>query len=95
MGNAESNWQNRSDDKVVADANLRDLKTEYSSTFEAIESAAQQVDNLEAQIVQAKLDLANIPKPSASDKRKPKKTTNKYFADGAYLPRQQFAIDLK
>jgi predicted nucleic acid-binding Zn-ribbon protein len=95
MNNAESDWQNRSDDKVVADANLRDLKIEYSSTFEAIESAAQQVDDLEAKVAQAKVDLANIPKPSASDKRKPKKTTNRYFADGAYLPRQVFLIDLK
>jgi len=95
MNNAESDWQNRSDDKVVADANLRDLKAEYSSTFEAIESAAQQVDDLEVKVAQAKIDLANIPKPSASDKRKPKKITNRYFADGAYLPRQAFLIDLK
>jgi len=95
MNNAESNWQNRSDDKVVADANLRDLKAEYSSTFAAIESAVQQVDDLEAKVVQAKVDLANIPKPTAADKRKPKKNNPKYFADGAYLPRQLFAINLK
>ena len=95
MNGAEFNWQNRSDDKVVADANLRDLRAEYSSTFEAIESAVQQVDELEAKLAQAKVDLANIPKPSASDKRKPKKNTNRYFADGVYLPRQQFVIDLK
>jgi len=74
---------------------LRDLRAEYSSTFEAIESAVQQVDDLETKVAQAKVDLANIPKPSASDKRKPKKTTNKYFADGAYLPRQAFLINLK
>jgi len=95
MNGAEFNWQNRSDDKVVADANLRDLRAEYSSTFEAIESAVQQVDDLEAKVAQAKVDLANIPKPSASDKRKPKKSTTKYFADGVYLPRQTFLINLK
>jgi hypothetical protein len=95
MNNAESNWQNRSNDKAVADANLRDLKTQYSTTFNAIDAAAQQVDSLEAQIVQAKIDLANIPKPTAADKRKPKKTINRYFADGAYLPRQLFVINLK
>jgi len=95
MSNAESNWQNRSDDKVVADANLRDLKAEYSSTFAAIESAAQQVDDLEARVAQAKVDLANIPKPTAADKRKPKKNNPKYFADGAYIPRQVFLINLK
>jgi len=95
MNVAETTWQTSSDNKVIADANLRDLKAEYSSTFNAIESAAQQVDNLEAQIVQAKLDLANIPKPSAADKRRSKKNNPKYYADGAYLPRQLFLINLK
>lgn len=95
MNNSEINWQNRSDDNAVALANLRDLKAEYSSTFEAIESAVQQVDNLEKQLAQAKVDLANIPKPTASDKRKPKKPAIKYFADGAYIPRATFAPDPK
>jgi hypothetical protein len=95
MSNAEVVWQNSSDTKVEADANLRDLKAQYSSTFAAIESAAQQVDDLEAKVAQAKVDLANIPKPSAADKRRSKKNNPKYFADGAYLPRQAFLINLK
>ena len=95
MSNAEFVWQSSSDTKVEADANLRDLKAQYSSTFAAIESAAQQVDDLEAKVAQAKVDLANIPKPSASDKRRSKKNNPKYFADGAYLPRQAFLINLK
>lgn len=90
MDNSELNWQNRSDDNAVALANLRDLKAEYSSTFEAIETSVAQVDSLEKQLEQAKVDLANIPKPTASDKRKPKKTATKYFADGAYIPRATF-----
>jgi len=95
MNIAESTWQNSSDTKVEADANLRDLKAEYSSTFAAIESAAQQVDDLEAKVAQAKVDLENIPKPTAASKRKPKKNNPKYFADGAYLPRQAFSLNLK
>ena len=95
MNDSETNWQNRSDDNAVAAANLRDLKAEYSSTFEAIETAVQRVDDLEKQLSQAKIDLANIPKPTASDKRKPKKAVVKYFADGAYIPRATFAPDPK
>jgi predicted nucleic acid-binding Zn-ribbon protein len=95
MNVAESTWQNRSDDKAIADASLRDLKTEYSTTFAAIESAAQQVDSLEAQIVQAKIDLANIPKPTAAEKRRSKKNVLKYYADGAYISRQQYVLNLK
>jgi predicted nucleic acid-binding Zn-ribbon protein len=95
MSTSEMNWQNRSDDNAVALANLRDLKAEYSSTFEAIETAVQRVDDLEKQLAQAKIDLANIPKPTASDKRKPKKAVVKYFADGAYIPRATFAPDPK
>jgi len=95
MSNAEVVWQNSSDTKVEADANLRDLKAQYSSTFAAIESAAQQVDDLEIKVAQAKVDLANIPKPTAADKRRSKKNNPKYFADGAYLPRQAFVINLK
>lgn len=95
MNGAESTWQTSSDNKVIADANLRDLKTQYSGTFNAIEAAAQQIDDIEALIVKAKVELANIPKPSAADKRKPKKNNPKYFADGAYLPRQAFLINLK
>ena len=37
-----------------------------------------------------KIDLQNIPKPSAKDKRKPKKVTNRPMADGAYMPREIF-----
>jgi septal ring factor EnvC (AmiA/AmiB activator) len=95
MSDAENNWQSSSDTKAVADANLRDLKAQYSSTFNAIDSAAQQVDSLEAQIAQAKIDLANIPKPTAADKRRPKKNNQKYYADGAYISRQQFVLNLK
>jgi len=95
MADAENNWQTSSDTKAVADANLRDLKAQYSSTFNAIDSAAQQVDSLETQIAQAKIDLANIPKPTAADKRRPKKGTSKYYADGAYLSRQQYVLYLK
>jgi peptidoglycan hydrolase CwlO-like protein len=91
MDSAEEVWQISSDDKAVKDANLRDLKAQYGSTFNAIENAANQVDALEAQIAQAKIDLANIPKPSASEKRKPKKSTPKPMADGAYVPRPTFA----
>jgi hypothetical protein len=90
MNDSESNWQNRSDDKSVADANLRDLKAEYSTVFNAIQGAVANVDDLEARLAQAKVDLANIPKPTASSKRKPKKAVVKYFADGAYLPRATF-----
>ena len=91
MSNAEEVWQISSDDKAVKDANLRNLKTQYGSTFNAIESAALQVDDLEAKLAQAKIDLANVPKPSASDKRKPKKATPRPMADGAYVPRPTFA----
>jgi hypothetical protein len=91
MSSAEEVWQISTDDKAVKDANLSDLKAQYSSTFNAIENAANQVDALEAQIVQAKIALASIPKPSASDKRKPKKIAPKPMADGAYVPRPTFA----
>jgi hypothetical protein len=95
MDASELAWQNRSDDEAVASANLRDLKAEYSSTFAGIQSAVQRVDDLEKQLEQAKLDLANIPKPTASDKRKSKKIVNRPMADGAYMPRQTFAPDPK
>jgi peptidoglycan hydrolase CwlO-like protein len=91
MNDSETNWQNRSDDNAVAAANLRDLKAEYATVFAAIQTAVAQVDSLETKLAQAKVDLANIPKPTASDKRKPKKTAAKYFADGAYLPRPTFS----
>jgi len=90
MDNSEITWQNRSDDEAIASANLRDLKAEYSSTFDAIQQAVARVDELEKQLEQAKIDLTNIPKPTASDKRKPKKNAPKYFADGAYIPREIF-----
>jgi peptidoglycan hydrolase CwlO-like protein len=90
MDNSELEWQNRTDDEAVASANLRDLKTEYSSTFNGIQQAVAQVDDLEKQLEQAKIDLKNIPKPTASDKRKPKKNAPKYLADGAYIPRDIF-----
>lgn len=90
MDNAETAWQNSSDDKAVKDASLRDLKAQYGSTFAAIQSATQRVDELEAQLAQAKIDLANIPKPTASDKRKSKKIVNRPMADGAYVPRPTF-----
>jgi hypothetical protein len=90
MNDSETNWQNRSDDNAVAAANLRDLKAEYATVFAAIQTAVAKVDSLENQLSQAKIDLANIPKPTASDKRKPKKTAPKYFADGAYIPRATF-----
>jgi predicted nucleic acid-binding Zn-ribbon protein len=92
---AENTWQTSSDTKAVADANLRDLKNQYSVTFSGIDNAAQKVDSLEAQLAQAKIDLANIPKPSAADKRRPKKSNPKYYADGAYISRQQFVLVLK
>jgi len=95
MNNAENEWQFRSDDKAIKDANLRDLKAEYASTFAGIQSAVNRVDELEAQLAQAKLDLANIPKPTAKDKRKPKKVTNRPMADGAYVPRPTFVPDPK
>lgn len=95
MNDSEINWQNCSDANAVAAANLRDLKAEYATTFEGIEAAVTKVDNLEKQLAQAKIDLANIPKPTASDKRKPKKTAAKYFADGAYLPRATFVPNPK
>jgi peptidoglycan hydrolase CwlO-like protein len=95
MNDSESNWQTCSDNNAVALANLRDLKTEYATTFQGIQDAASRVDQLQAQLDQAKIDLANIPKPTASDKRKPKKNAVKYFADGAYMPRQVFSPDPK
>jgi len=88
---AENNWQACSDDKAVKDADLRDLKAQYGSTFNAIETAALRVDDLEAKLAQAKTDLANIPKPSAAEKRKPKKVTPKPMADAGYVPRATFA----
>lgn len=91
MSSAEEVWQTSSDDKAVKDANLRDLKAQYGSIFNAIEDSARQVDDLEAKLAQAKIDLANVPKPTASDKRKPKKATPKPMADGAYVPRPTFA----
>ena len=90
MNNSETDWQNCSDDKAVADANLRDLKAEYATVFNAIQGAVAKVDELENKLAQAKVDLANIPKPTATSKRVPKKTITKYFADGAYLPRATF-----
>jgi hypothetical protein len=95
MGEAEIAWQTASDDKVYADANLLDLKIQYAATFDAIEQATVKVDGLEAQLLQAKQDLVNIPKPSAQEKRRSKKIVVKYFADSAYLARQRFVIDLK
>ena len=95
MNDSESNWQTCSDSNAVALVNLRDLKAEYATTFQAIQDAASRVDQLQAQLDQAKIDLANIPKPTASDKRKPKKNVVKYFADGAYMPRQVFSPDPK
>ena len=86
----ENNWQDCSDDKAIKDADLRDLKAQYGTTFEAIENAANQVDVLEAQLAQAKVDLANIPKPSAQSQRKNKKQTIRAYADGAYMPRPTF-----
>jgi hypothetical protein len=90
MNNSETYWQNRSDDKAVADANLRDLKAEYATVFNAIQGAVAKVDELENKLAQAKVDLANIPKPTAASKRVPKKAIIKYYADGAYLPRATF-----
>ena len=95
MNDAEVSWQDSSDANAVANANLRDLKAEYATTFQGIENAVQKVDDLEKQLAQAKIDLANIPKPTAADKRKPKKTTTKYFADGAYVPRGGFVPNPK
>ena len=92
---AENVSQTCSDNKAIADANLRDLKAQYGTTFSAIESAVNRVDNLEAQIVQAKIDLANIPKPSAQPQRKSKKQTIRAYADGVYMARQKFVINLK
>ena len=91
----ENNWQVCSDDKAVKDADLRDLKAQYSSTFSGIETAALKIDDLEAKLAQAKIDLANIPKPSAAEKRKSKKVTPKPMADTAYVPRPTFAPDPK
>lgn len=91
MNNYENDWQTCSDDKAVKDANLRDLKAQYGTTFNAIENAANQVDALEAQLAQAKIDLANIPKPSAQSQRKNKKQTIRAYADGAYMPRPTFS----
>jgi hypothetical protein len=90
MGNAESNWQTKSDESAIANAALRDLKAQYGTTFTAIQDAVQRVDDLEAQLAQAKVDLANIPKPTAQPLRKSKKVTNKPMADGAYVPREIF-----
>jgi PA14 domain len=95
VANAENVWQTSSDNSVIADANLRDLKAQYATTFAGIENAAQRVTDLEAQLAQAKIDLANIPKPSASSQRKNKKKTIRAYADGAYVSRQQFVLDLK
>jgi len=88
---SENNWQACSDDKAVKDAVLRDLKAQYGSTFNAIETAALRVDDLETKLAQAKIDLKNIPKPTAAEKRKPKKVTPKPMADGAYVHRPTFA----
>jgi len=90
MNNSETEWQNYSDDKAVADADLLDLKAKYATVFNAIQGAVAKVDDLENRLAQAKVDLANIPKPTATSKRVPKKTITKYFADGAYLPRATF-----
>jgi len=90
MDNSESEWQFRVDDKAVKDADLRDLKVQYATTFDGIQNAVNLVDRLEAELAQAKIDLQNIPKPSAKDKRKPKKVTNRPMADGAYMPREIF-----
>lgn len=95
MSQAETVWQACSDSKAIADASLRDLKVEYESIFTAIQKAGQKVDDLQALLDQAKLELASIPKPTAKDKRKPKKQVVKYFADGVYLARQVFMPDPK
>jgi len=87
---AEDTWQKASDDKAVCDADLRDLKTQYASIFTAMDNAQNRVDQLTVDLQQARDDLANIPKPSASDKRAPKKVVAKYFADAAYVPRGGF-----
>ena len=88
---SENNWQACADDKAVKDAELRDLKAQYNSTFVGIETAALRVDDLEAKLAQAKIDLTNIPKPTAAEKRKPKKVTPKPMADAGYVPRATFA----
>jgi len=95
MNSAETNWQICSDNNAVANANLRDLKMQYASIFTAIENSVTKVDTLEKQLIQAKIDLSNIPKPTASGKRKPKKSAIKYYADGAYIQRGGFVPDPK
>ena len=95
LQSVEDKWQNASDRKAVCDAALRDLKLEYASIFDAIDKATLKVDALEKDLEQAKLDLENIPKPSAADKRVPKKVVAKYFADAAYVPRGGFVPNPK
>ena len=90
LQSAENVWQQASDSKAECDATLRDLKTQYASIFDAMDKASDKVDQLTAQLEQAKQDLVNIPKPTAADKRVPKKIVAKYFADAAYVPRGGF-----
>ena len=95
MQNVENVWQQASDSKAICDADLRDLKTQYASIFDAMDQASNRVVMLTEQLQQAKQDLANIPKPTAQDKRVPKKVVSKYLADSAYIPRGVFVPNPK
>jgi hypothetical protein len=68
LGEYETTWQNTSDDFAVKDAALTVLKAKYAQTFNAINNQIQLVDSLESQLAQAKIDLANIPKPTPPTK---------------------------
>jgi PA14 domain len=90
VADAEGNWQGASDDKAIADANLLDLRNQYTSVFKAIQNANDQVDSLVAAVEKAQADLQAIPLPSAQSMRINKRTNVHVLADGAFVPRGFF-----
>jgi PA14 domain len=90
VADSENAWQNASDAKAIADANLLDLKNQYNSVFKAIQNANDQVDALVSAVEKAQADLQAIPLPSAQSMRVNKRTNVHVLADGAYMPRGIF-----
>jgi len=82
-------WQTAADNKAVKDAALATLKTQYQSTFDALNAQAQVVDGLETKLAQAKAALAAIPKPT-SPAKSAKKVTTKPAPPTKVTPRDKF-----
>jgi len=86
---AEAAWQTATDNAAIKDAALTTLKTQYQSTFDALNAQAKVVDGLEAQVAQAKATLAAIPKPTPPTKQA-KQATTKPVLPAKTVPRGKF-----